>query len=159
MIFLSKVSFGNLFFRSSSSHGPSKNDVIIFCRFLSPLPLPHLSIFLVLSIGNFDQFLTPSTPLLIADVFYGWPLAEISVQFFPFTWFSSVCTSVCGISCLISKNNMNFICYILKIVMLFKTSSKRSKKFLIFFWMSWPWQLVVFTLYVLQIAGRNFQTI
>ena len=43
-----------------------------------------------------------------------------------------LCT-VCGISCLISKNNMNFICYVLKIVMLFKTSSKRSKKFLNFF--------------------------
>ena len=35
-------------------------------------PLPHVGSFLVLSVGNFDQFLTPP-PLPIADVVYGWP--------------------------------------------------------------------------------------
>ena len=35
-------------------------------------PLAHVGSFLVLSIGNFDQFFTPP-PLPIADVVYGRP--------------------------------------------------------------------------------------
>ena len=34
--------------------------------------LHHVGSFLVLSVGHFDQFLTPP-PLKIADVIYGWP--------------------------------------------------------------------------------------
>ena len=45
-----------------------------FFRIFAP-PLPHVGIFLVLSVGNFDQFLTPP-PLPIDDVFYGRPLGE-----------------------------------------------------------------------------------
>ena len=41
-------------------------------------PLPHVGSFLVLSVGNFDQFLTPS-PLPIADVVYGQPLSGVTV--------------------------------------------------------------------------------
>ena len=37
-------------------------------------PLPHVDSFLVLSVGNFDQFLTPP-PLPITDIVYGWPLS------------------------------------------------------------------------------------
>ena len=37
-------------------------------------PLPHVGSFLVLSVGNFDQFLTPP-PLPIANVVYGLPLS------------------------------------------------------------------------------------
>ena len=37
-------------------------------------PLPHVGSFLLLYVGNFDQFLTPP-PLPIADVVYGRPLS------------------------------------------------------------------------------------
>ena len=52
--------------------GPSINEVVNFSGFLTPQP--HVGSFLVLSVGNLDQFLTPS-PLPIADVVYGRPLS------------------------------------------------------------------------------------
>ena len=112
MIFLSKVSFGNLFFRSSSSH-----------RNIGPVFSIHL--------------------------------VSISMH---------LC-SVCGISCLISRNNMNFICYILKITafqnVLEKSISFKSAGVLSHFLNF----LNIMTLTAgcfymnLQIAGRNCQTI
>ena len=39
-------------------------------------PFPHVDSFLIQSIGNFDQFLTPSPPLPIADVVHGPLLRE-----------------------------------------------------------------------------------
>ena len=41
--------------------GPSINDVGNFPGFLTH-PLPHVDSFLVLSVGNFDQFLPPPPP-------------------------------------------------------------------------------------------------
>ena len=44
--------------------GPSINDVGIFSGFLTP-PSPMSAVFLVLSIVNFDQFLTPPPSQLL----------------------------------------------------------------------------------------------
>ena len=60
---------------SSRSLGPSINDVGNFYGLLTT-PSPCRQI-LVLSVGNFDQFLT-LIPLPIADVVYGWPLCVCS---------------------------------------------------------------------------------
>ena len=38
-------------------------------------PFPYVSRFLVLYVGNFDQFFT-LTPLPIANIVYGWPLVK-----------------------------------------------------------------------------------
>ena len=42
-------------------------------------PLPHVGSFLVLSVGNFDQFLIPP-PLPIADFGYGRPQTESTMR-------------------------------------------------------------------------------
>ena len=57
------------------SKGPSTNKVSHFSGFLTPLTTRWQ--FLVLLLGNFDQFLTP-LPLPIADVVYGRPLLNLS---------------------------------------------------------------------------------
>ena len=57
--------------------GPSINDVGNFSGFFDTL-LSHVGSFLVLSVCNFDQFLTP-LPLPIADVVYEWPHSRDSV--------------------------------------------------------------------------------
>ena len=41
--------------------------------------LPHVGTFLVLAVGNFDQFFDPS-PLPIAEVVYGRPQIEIMIM-------------------------------------------------------------------------------
>ena len=50
--------------------GPSINNVDNFSKFF--IPLYHIGSFLVLSVGNFDEFLTLH-PLPIANVIYGRP--------------------------------------------------------------------------------------
>ena len=57
--------------------GPSINDVGNFSGFFDTL-LSHVGSFLVLSVGNFDQFLT-TTLLTTADVVYGQPLSGVTV--------------------------------------------------------------------------------
>ena len=52
---------GRLMILSSQGMGPFTNDVGNFFRTFHP-PLPHISSFSVLSVGNFDQLPTPPPP-------------------------------------------------------------------------------------------------